>query len=379
MARKAAASATVYRPKGGLTLAAAQAAYARAATDLRRQLPDDARQHCEAAFAGDAAAARKLVRAAPSKLRPLVAEVFYLRHVPDEAFRAVLVEVWDHNHQLLTRGYQSRTRVVAMFRAARFPLAHLPVLTRVWRGESGDWPQQLQLRWSWTRDRDTACWFATMWPGAASGQPRVLVANALSRAILMHHTGRGEDEIVTAGAIDPAIDGSPDDWWEGAARHQAKRGAGRRQDAGAPRMSNLYDTDILTWSKRQADLLRRVAAGERINDQVDWANVVEEIESVGRSEVDAVESWLYQAFLHDLKAEAWPLVRGAPAWRGEAIGFRRQARRKYRPSMRQKIEPALAELYADALAALPAQLDGQLPLPVEQVCSVTLDELLSEP
>jgi Domain of unknown function DUF29 len=144
-------------------------------------------------------------------------------------------------------------------------------------------------------------------------------------------------------------------------------------------MSNLYDTDILTWSKRQADLLRRVAAGERINDQVDWANVVEEIESVGRSEVDAVESWLYQAFLHDLKAEAWPLVRDAPAWRGEAIGFRRQARRKYRPSMRQKIEPALAELYADALAALPAQLDGQLPLPVEQVCSAALDELLSEP
>ena len=28
----------------------------------------------------------------------------------------------------------------------------------------------------------------------------------------MHHTSRGEDEIVTPGAINPVIDGSPDDW-----------------------------------------------------------------------------------------------------------------------------------------------------------------------
>ena len=60
-------------------------------------------------------------------------------------------------------------------------------------------------------------------------------------------------------------------------------------------MSDLYDTDILTWSARQADLLRRVAAGERVNDQVDWTNVIEEVESVGQSQVDAVESLWTQA------------------------------------------------------------------------------------
>ena len=47
-------------------------------------------------------------------------------------------------------------------------------------------------------------------------------------------------------------------------------------------MSNLYDTDAVTWAKQQAALLRRLAAGERVNDQVDWENVVEEIEDVGR-------------------------------------------------------------------------------------------------
>ena len=138
-----------------------------------------------------------------------------------------------------------------------------------------------------------------------------------------------------------------------------------------------YDTDILTWSERQAALLRRVAAGERVNDQVDWPNVVEEIESVGRSEVDAVESWLYHAFLHDLKAEAWPLARDAESWRGEARGFRARARRKFRPSMRQKI--VVAAIYADALRALPVRLDDAPPRPVPQACPVTLDELLREP
>jgi hypothetical protein len=44
---------------------------------------------------------------------------------------------------------------------------------------------------------------------------------------------------------------------------------------------DLYDDDILWWSEQQAELLRRVAAGERVNDQVDWDNVVEEIEALG--------------------------------------------------------------------------------------------------
>jgi hypothetical protein len=31
-------------------------------------------------------------------------------------------------------------------------------------------------------------------------------------------------------------------------------------------MSDLYDTDVVAWSERQADLLRRMAGGERVND-----------------------------------------------------------------------------------------------------------------
>ena len=52
-----------------------------------------------------------------------------------------------------------------------------------------------------------------------------------------------------------------------------------------------YDSDILIWSERQADLLRRRAAGELVNDAaLDWPNIAEEIEDVGRSQLNAVES-----------------------------------------------------------------------------------------
>ena len=101
-------------------------------------------------------------------------------------------------------------------------------------------------------------------------------------------------------------------------------------------MTDLYDADILLWSTQQAALLRRLAAGERINDQVDWKNVVEEIESVGRNDLRAVQSHLVLALLHDLKAQAWPLSRDVPHWRAEARGQRDDARRTEPPPFSQK-------------------------------------------
>ena len=58
-------------------------------------------------------------------------------------------------------------------------------------------------------------------------------------------------------------------------------------------MSDLYDKDILEWSERQAELLRRHAAGERINDtDLDWSNIIEEVADVGRNTLRACRSQL---------------------------------------------------------------------------------------
>jgi len=128
-------------------------------------------------------------------------------------------------------------------------------------------------------------------------------------------------------------------------------------------MGEFYDADILEWSE----------AG---NEVPDWANIIEEVESVGRSQLSAVKSLLVQALVHDLKAEAWPLVSYVPHWRAEARGFRGDAAEAFTPSMRQRID--IAELYRRALSRLPETIDGLAPLPVPDTCPVTLDDLLGE-
>ena len=139
---------------------------------------------------------------------------------------------------------------------------------------------------------------------------------------------------------------------------------------------NLYEEDIVLWSERQAELLRRVAEGAAMNERPDWTNIIEEIESVGNEQRFAVESHLLQALVHMLKIEAWPLSRDVPHWEAEAALFRAQAAARYVPSMRQRLN--LDVIYRRALRAVPRTMDGLAPLPVPQTCPVTLDELLSE-
>jgi len=141
-------------------------------------------------------------------------------------------------------------------------------------------------------------------------------------------------------------------------------------------MAELYDADILEWSEHQARLLRQHAAGEAGNEAPDWANIIEEVESVGSSQLSAVKSLLRQALLHDLKCEAWPLSREVPHSRSEARRFRADAADSFSPSMRQRIDAA--KLYGKALYLMPESMNGQPPLPVPDTCPVTLDELLGD-
>jgi hypothetical protein len=141
-------------------------------------------------------------------------------------------------------------------------------------------------------------------------------------------------------------------------------------------MADLYDEDIVLWSERQAELLRQHAATARVNDTIDWTNIIEEIESVGSEQIHAVTSLLRQALIHMLKARVWPLSRHVPHWEAEARVFQASATDRFVPSMLQRID--LARIFGQAVRGLPTMIDGQPPLPVPAVCEWTLDQLLSE-
>ena len=140
-------------------------------------------------------------------------------------------------------------------------------------------------------------------------------------------------------------------------------------------MSDLYVDDFVLWSEQQADRLRSLARGEKVND-VDWPNLVEEVESLGRSATNAVRSLLLRALEHFLKAAAWPQAQSARKWVHEAGTFLRDARREWTPSMRQHID--LDALYADAReTVLDLEFEEGAPAALPGRCQVTLDELLA--
>jgi hypothetical protein len=113
-----------------------------------------------------------------------------------------------------------------------------------------------------------------------------------------------------------------------------------------------YDTDTVLWSERQADLLRRLAAGERVNNQVDWENVAEEIDSVGRSQRIALASHVRVVLEHLMKLEASPAAEPRRGWRETVRRARADIRELLEdsPSLRRTVGTIIARQLPDVQA-----------------------------
>jgi len=140
-------------------------------------------------------------------------------------------------------------------------------------------------------------------------------------------------------------------------------------------MSDLYEEDIVLWSERQGELLRRRAAGELINEaELDWPNIAEEIESMGRAERDQLISRLAILLAHLLKWRYQPDRRGN-SWRLTILEQRRRSERivARNPSLRSRLADIVAEAYGDAI--LIAARETELPEETfPPVCPWTFDE-----
>lgn len=138
----------------------------------------------------------------------------------------------------------------------------------------------------------------------------------------------------------------------------------------------LYERDALAWAERQADLLRRLSAGECVNEEIDWPNVIEEVQDVGRSELRSCRISLRHAMTHLLKLHAWPGSQAAPHWREKAGNALDDAEMRFTPSMRQHID--IHDLHRQALKQLRfLEDDAGKPRPMPDACPFTLDDLLA--
>ena len=138
----------------------------------------------------------------------------------------------------------------------------------------------------------------------------------------------------------------------------------------------LYEIDALAWAEEQADLLRRLAAGERVNGAIDWPHVIEEVFDVGLSQLIGCRSLLRQAMIHLLKLHASPESLSVRHWRGETATFLVDAADRFTPSMRQRIDLSVEYAKALRLRSEAMDTDSAAP-PIPLHCPFTLDALLT--
>ena len=140
---------------------------------------------------------------------------------------------------------------------------------------------------------------------------------------------------------------------------------------------DLYERDALAWSEHQASLLRRVARGERVNE-VDWEHVIEEIEDVGLSQLNAVQSYLRLMLVHLLKVNCWPENLSTGHWRGKSSRFRRMPRSGSRLRCgRGSTWTGFTKPPVNRSRRRLTTVSQAMPFPPD--CPFTLDQLLTEP
>ena len=138
---------------------------------------------------------------------------------------------------------------------------------------------------------------------------------------------------------------------------------------------SLYDTDFAEWTAETAELLRK-----RRFDELDLENLIEEIESLGRSQQHAVRSQMQRMLMHLVKQAIQPEREGT-SWRLSIVDARREIRGhlEISPSLRRRLEAALQKSYRNAikdaidetgLAADPRTL------PIPAACPYSLHDLL---
>jgi hypothetical protein len=144
--------------------------------------------------------------------------------------------------------------------------------------------------------------------------------------------------------------------------------------------STLYDNDIVLWSEQQAAVIRQLGRRRDLPNELDIENVAEEIESVGRSELAAVKSYLRLIFIHLLKLSVETEARSAAHWRGEIVGFHSEMIERYAPSMRQRIDLDAIWRSSREQLMLACEDDQQRALvaAVAMRCPFDFDELLGD-
>ena len=136
-------------------------------------------------------------------------------------------------------------------------------------------------------------------------------------------------------------------------------------------MTALYDQDFDLWIQKTATDLQN-----RDLDAIDWGNLIDEIEGMGKSERRALQSYLERLLEHLLKLKYWDAERDRceRGWKIEIIEFRSRIEKILTDS--PSLKNYLTKIYPKAHKLAVAKMSIVFELPDR--AAITQDFALSE-
>jgi len=138
-------------------------------------------------------------------------------------------------------------------------------------------------------------------------------------------------------------------------------------------LQSLYETDDSFWLEETIILLKE----KRFQD-LDVDNLIEELETLGKRDKNAVASLLEQIIRHLLLLQYWTeeYDLNGNHWQTEIIGFRNQLDRLLTNNLQNYLNNELEKIYKGALKYVKQKTRFKIDFP--EYCPYSLEQLLDE-
>ncbi|WP_319420275.1 DUF29 domain-containing protein [Pleurocapsa sp. FMAR1] len=137
------------------------------------------------------------------------------------------------------------------------------------------------------------------------------------------------------------------------------------------KLNQLHDRDFNLWIEEVKTAIQNKDA-----EAMDWDNLLDEIDDMGKSEKRSLESYLELLVAHILKLKYWQTERerNYKHWQVEVVNFRKRIQRllKRSPSLKTYMEEVYPEIYQDVVDAWQIEFD------IPKKTSIALEKILAK-
>ncbi len=121
-------------------------------------------------------------------------------------------------------------------------------------------------------------------------------------------------------------------------------------------LKQLHESDFNLWVERIKEAIQN-----RDFENMDWDNLLDEIDDMGKSEKRALDSYIQRLIEHILKLKYWDVERERcqNGWMQEVTNFRNRIKRilKKNPSLNSYLKAEYSDIYQDAIATMSFDFD----------------------